>query len=55
MSWWHDQIDWIGGYPYENAKPEEIFEFCKARGFRLEKVRTRGGETGYNQFIFSKG
>ncbi|MGH8511739.1 MAG: hypothetical protein ACREU9_02645 [Gammaproteobacteria bacterium] len=25
MSYWHDLIDWIGGYPFEVAKPEEIF------------------------------
>lgn len=55
MSWWHDQIDWIGGYPYETAKPEEIFEFCKARGFRLERLVTCGGGNACNQFVFSKG
>src|SRR6185503_11060092 len=27
MSYWHDLIDWIGGYPFEVAKPEEIFQF----------------------------
>lgn len=54
MSWWHDQIDWIGGYPYEDAKPEEIFDFCKARGFHLERLTTCGGGIGCNQFVFSR-
>lgn len=54
MSWWHDQIDWIGGYPYEDAKPEEIFDFCKARNFRLERMTTCGGGIGCNQFVFSR-
>lgn len=54
MSWWHDQIDWIGGYPYENAKPEEVFDFCRARGFRLERMTTCGGGGGCNQFVFVK-
>src|SRR5262249_16272109 len=25
MSRWHDLLDWVGGYPFEVAKPEEIF------------------------------
>ncbi len=54
MSWWHDQIDWIGGYPYENAKPEEIFTFCTGHGFRLERLTTCGGGTGCNEYVFSK-
>ncbi len=54
MSWWHDQIDWIGGFPYESAKPEHIFLFCKKRGFRLEQLTTSGGGLGCNQFVFSK-
>ncbi len=54
MSWWHNQIDWIGGYPYEYAKPEEIFDFLKKRGFRLDQLSTIGGGTGCNQFVFTK-
>src|SRR5262249_54096870 len=27
MSPWHDVVDWSGGYPFEVAKPERIFEF----------------------------
>lgn len=27
MSKWHDLIDWIEGYPFEVAKPEQIFDF----------------------------
>ena len=29
MSYWHDQIDWIGGYPYEVSKPKDIINFLK--------------------------
>ena len=25
MNRWRDVIDWVGGYPYEVAKPEEIY------------------------------
>lgn len=54
MSWWHDQLDWIGGYPYEDAKPEEIFERLHSRGFSLTKLRTFGGGVGCNEFVFRK-
>ena len=36
MSWWYDQIDWIGGYPFEVSKPEQIFDFYRKQGFSLE-------------------
>jgi len=54
MSWWYDQIDWIGGYPYEDAKPEEIFRFLYKKGFLLRNMTTCGGGIGCNQFVFQK-
>jgi SAM-dependent methyltransferase len=54
MSRWHDLLDWVGGYPFEVAKPEEVFDFLKQRGFSLEKLSTAGGGLGCNQFIFSR-
>jgi 2-polyprenyl-3-methyl-5-hydroxy-6-metoxy-1,4-benzoquinol methylase len=39
MNRWHDVIDWVGGYPYEVAKPEEIFDFYRRRGFTLTKMK----------------
>jgi 2-polyprenyl-3-methyl-5-hydroxy-6-metoxy-1,4-benzoquinol methylase len=50
MSPWHDFVDWVGGYPYETAKPEEIFEFYRQRGFALEFLLTGG--LGCNEFVF---
>lgn len=35
MSAWHDVVDWVGGYPFEVAKPEEVFAFFKGKGFEL--------------------
>jgi 2-polyprenyl-6-hydroxyphenyl methylase/3-demethylubiquinone-9 3-methyltransferase len=52
MNPWRDVIDWVGGYPFEVAKPEEIFEFAKARGFQLEKMTTCGIGHGCNEFVF---
>ena len=54
MSLIHDWKDWLGGYPFEVAKPEEIFEFCRSRGFALEKLTTCGGRLGCNEFVFSR-
>ncbi len=52
MSWWYDCWDWIGGYPFETARPEEIFDFYQQRGFVLERLITCGGGLGCNQFVF---
>jgi 2-polyprenyl-3-methyl-5-hydroxy-6-metoxy-1,4-benzoquinol methylase len=53
MSAWHDIVDWMGGYPFEVARPEEVFEFLRDRGFRLERLVTCGGGSGCNQYVFS--
>jgi 2-polyprenyl-6-hydroxyphenyl methylase/3-demethylubiquinone-9 3-methyltransferase len=52
MSIWHDLVDWVGGYPFEVAKPEEIFDFFRERGFILTRLKTRGGKSGCNEFLF---
>lgn len=49
----HDLLDWVGGYPFEVAKPEEIFEFFRQRGFSLERLSTTPG-IGCNEFVFRK-
>jgi 2-polyprenyl-6-hydroxyphenyl methylase/3-demethylubiquinone-9 3-methyltransferase len=54
MSRLHDWIDWVGGYPFEVAKPEEVFSFYAERGFELENLRTCGGGMGCNEFVFQK-
>jgi 2-polyprenyl-3-methyl-5-hydroxy-6-metoxy-1,4-benzoquinol methylase len=54
MSMWRDVIDWVGGYPFEVAKPEEIFDFYRAQGFVLMRLTTCRGTSGCNQFVFRK-
>ncbi len=54
MSYWHDLVDWVGGYPFEVAKPEEVFDFLRERGFLLAGLKTRGGHSGCNEFLFVK-
>jgi len=54
MSIYYDLIDWLGGYPFETAKPEEIFNFYKQHGFQLEKIYTAGAGIACNEFLFKK-
>jgi SAM-dependent methyltransferase len=54
MSAWRDLIDWVGGYPFEVAKPEAIFDFYRVRGFVLTRLYTDGGSLGCNEFVFLK-
>lgn len=51
MSPWRDVVDWIGGWPFEWAKPEDVFEFFRNHGFTLCKLVTRQGY-GCNEFVF---
>jgi 2-polyprenyl-3-methyl-5-hydroxy-6-metoxy-1,4-benzoquinol methylase len=54
MSLWHDMIDWLGGYPFEVAKPEAMFRFFRSRGFVLKELKTCGGRMGCNEFVFER-
>ena len=53
MSHWHDIIDWVGGYPYEYAKPDAIFSFFRDRGFALDTLKMGGG-LGCSEYVFSR-
>lgn len=55
MSWRHDKIDWIGGYPFEVSKPEQIFYFYKERGYILQRLKTCAGGLGCNEYVFRRG
>lgn len=54
MSRWRDIVDWVGGYPYEYATPEGIFDFYRARGFRLTRMKCGGVGLGCNEFVFAR-
>lgn len=54
MSLFYDAVDWIGGWPFEVAAPEEIFRFVSQRGFVLTELTTCGGKHGCNEFVFRK-
>src|SRR4051812_20056509 len=54
MSRWRDAVDWVGGYPFEVATPEEVFGFLHERGWALERLVTCGGKLGCNEFVFRR-
>ncbi|MEO7309802.1 MAG: methyltransferase domain-containing protein [Chitinophagaceae bacterium] len=53
MSVYHDWIDWLGGYPFEVAKVEELVRFLAPKGFILRNLFTSNG-LGCNQIVFMK-
>ena len=51
MSVYYDWIDWLGGYPFEVAKPEQVIAFYKEKGLTLKTLKTTRG-WGNNEFVF---
>lgn len=54
MSPWRDVVDWVGGWPFEVATPDEVFDFLHPRGFELRRLKTCAGGLGCNEFIFAR-
>jgi 2-polyprenyl-3-methyl-5-hydroxy-6-metoxy-1,4-benzoquinol methylase len=52
MSRWHDLVDWVGGYPFEVAKPDDVFRFYRDHGFQLRELVTR--TSGCNEYVFTR-
>jgi 2-polyprenyl-6-hydroxyphenyl methylase/3-demethylubiquinone-9 3-methyltransferase len=54
MSKWYDDIDWIGGYPYECATMERLIDFFSKDGFCVEWSLSRAMGTGCNEVVFRR-
>jgi 2-polyprenyl-3-methyl-5-hydroxy-6-metoxy-1,4-benzoquinol methylase len=54
MNLWHDMVDWVGGYPFEVARPESIFRFCRDRGFGLWEMKTVRGRHGCFEMVLQR-
>ncbi|MBI3502826.1 MAG: methyltransferase domain-containing protein [Bacteroidetes bacterium] len=53
MSVYHDWIDWLGGLPFEVAKPETLKKYFEEKGFiTTNMIITKG--LGCNQFVFKR-
>lgn len=53
MHGWYDLVDWVGGWPFEVARPEAVFRFVRDRGFTLKEMKTSVGH-GCNEFVFAR-
>lgn len=51
MSLLHDWRDWLGGFPFEVAKPEDVERKLAADGFVLRRQKLTHG-LGCNEFVF---
>jgi 2-polyprenyl-3-methyl-5-hydroxy-6-metoxy-1,4-benzoquinol methylase len=54
MSPFVDLVDWVGGYPFEVATPDLVFNFYSKNGLKLLRISTCAGGHGCNQFVFVK-
>lgn len=54
MEFYHNVVDWVGGYPYEYASTDEIEQLCCSLGFSVVRVIPAIVPTGCNEFIFRK-
>ncbi len=60
MDWLHDLHDWLGGYPYESAGPEEIMAAMTANCFERVRENGRCGErfglvgSVCNEFVYRR-
>ncbi|MFZ4790960.1 MAG: class I SAM-dependent methyltransferase [Candidatus Competibacteraceae bacterium] len=53
MNLWYDTVDWMGGYPFETAKPSELVDFFTKRGFKLITKKLKTG-SGCNELVLRK-
>ena len=53
MAVWRNLVDWVGGYPFEVCKAEQVFDFYRERNFALTRLFTDDG-LGCHQFVFVK-
>jgi 2-polyprenyl-6-hydroxyphenyl methylase/3-demethylubiquinone-9 3-methyltransferase len=56
MSFFHDVHDWLGGYPYESASPQEVRRFLHDSEFDLTREFVQRDAKGYlgsgcNEFV----
>ena len=54
MSVWYDLIDWLGGYPFETARPDDVVNHFVDGGYSVVRIKTVGGRLGCNEYVFRK-
>ena len=54
MDFWYDVVDWLGGYPYEVATPQQLREFLAPLGFTFVSCAAPRVPTGCNELVFQR-
>ena len=54
MSFHHNIVDWVGGYPYEYASPDELRRFVEPRGLELVELRRGPTPIACNELVFRR-
>lgn len=54
MSMTHDWFDWLGGFPFEVATPEQIILPIQRMGFALTNLVTQRGTMGCVEYVFRR-
>jgi 2-polyprenyl-6-hydroxyphenyl methylase/3-demethylubiquinone-9 3-methyltransferase len=54
MAWWTDWVDWVGGLPFEVARPDDILARLRGKGFALDRLVTCLGGHGCNEYVFRR-
>lgn len=54
MDYWRDLEDWLGGYPFEFATPDEVTAFVGDLGFDLVRSSTGTSIGTINEFLFRR-
>ena len=54
MDFYYDVVDWVGGYPYEYARKEEIVAYLNELGFDLFSFHPPSTPTGCMEFVFNR-
>ncbi len=54
MNKWRDWVDWIGGLPFEVAKPEQVLDALRPQGFELVRMKTVMHGWGCNEYVLHR-
>ncbi|MDP9867913.1 MULTISPECIES: class I SAM-dependent methyltransferase [Streptosporangium] len=54
MSRRHDMLDWVGGYPFEVSRPEQVIARAHAHDLSLLHLKTCGGGLGCNEYVLRR-
>ncbi|MEV4526439.1 methyltransferase domain-containing protein [Streptosporangium sp. NPDC049304] len=54
MSRRHDMLDWVGGYPFEVSRPEQVLARARAHDLSLLLLKTCAGGLGCNEYLLRR-